>query len=359
MHFTTRATVGILALLVAAVLYGSASAQQPPARAAAQGRYPKINVAAGYKFVPGWPQKPAEAIWKEMSSIAIDQAGNIWTLNRGNIPIQIYRPDGTLVRMWGQGVFKSPHQIRFDKDGNLWATDNGASTVIKFTPDGKRLMTLGVEGEKGDDNRHFNGPTDLAISPAGDVFVSDGYGNNRIVHYDKNGKFVKSWGKLGSGAGELSLPHGIAMDSKGRLYVIERNNSRVQVFDQTGQSVAQWRNIITPWAITITPNDEVYVVGSTPMQWWETEHGPIQMNGVPPKDQIVVKFDTSGRVQQQWAFPKGPEGQPHKPGELLWVHAIAVAANGDLYLGDVSAGRTAQKFARIGPDARTTSTASR
>jgi peptidylamidoglycolate lyase len=206
-------------------------------------------------------------------------------------------------------------------------------------------MTLGTRNEAGEDEKHFNQPTDVAITPSGDVFISDGYVNSRIVHYDKAGKFVKAWGKLGTGPGEFSLPHGIAVDSKGRLYVVDRNNARVQVFEQSGRYVTEWRNIITPWAIAITPKDEIFVCGSTPSQWWEVPKTGTQMNGVPAKDQIVMKFDTDGHVKQLWAFPKG-EGGTAKPGELNWVHGISVDGKGDLYLGDIR-GKRAQKFARV------------
>lgn len=358
MNRSRRAHVG-LAVLVVSPLIGMFGYAQSPPRPNAQGeqpriigglpagRYPKVNTAIGYRFVEGWPHKAAGVAWGAMPGIAVDASDNIWTFNRGKIPVQVYRPDGQFVKMWGEGMFKNPHAIRFDNDGNVWVCDNIAQTVMKLTPHGKFLMTLGVNGEAGDDDRHFNQPTDVAVTPAG-VFISDGYGNNRIVHYDKNGKFVKTWGRLGSKLGELSLPHGIAADSKGCLYVLERNNARVQVFEPSGQYVDEWRNIITPWAITITPRDEIYVVGSTAMQWWEIGNDPIQMNGVPPRDQVVVRFDTTGRVQQIWSFPKGAEGKEHKPGELTWVHGIAVTSNGDLYLGDIT-GRSAQKFARIAP----------
>jgi hypothetical protein len=356
------AAASVLTIAGASVMVGAqAPAQAPGQPAQAPGRggrgaapgaqaqnfpnYPKVNVVSGYKWVEGWPKKPAEAVWAAMSGITVDASDNIWTLNRGNIPIQVYRPDGSLVRSWGQGVFGNAHQIRFDKDGNVWITDNGFHTVSKFTQDGKLLLTLGTKGESGEDNSHFNQPTDLAISPSGDVFISDGYVNSRVVHYDKNGKFVKAWGKLGVAPGEFSLPHGIAMDSRGRLYVVDRNNGRVQVFEQSGKHITEWRNIINPWAIWITPKDEVFVVGSTPAQWWETQPGPTAMNGVPAKDQIVVKFDTDGRVRELWAFPLGA-GASAKPGELNWAHAITVDSKGDLYIGDIR-GRQARKFARV------------
>ncbi len=308
--------------------------------------YPKVDTSAGYRWVQGWPQRPPGLDWGVMSSTAVDASGNIWTFNRGAVPIQIFRADGTLVRTWGQGgVFKNPHQVRFDKDGNVWAVDNGFHTVTKFSPAGDVLMTLGVKNQPGDDDKHFNQPTDVTVSPSGDVFISDGYVNSRVVHFDKNGKFVKAWGKLGTGPGEFSLPHGIARDSRGRLYVVDRNNARVQVFEASGKYVTEWRNIITPWAITITPKDEIYVCGSTPSQWWEVPKGSVQMNGVPAKDQIVVRFDTSGQVKQLWAFPQGA-GDTASPGELNWVHGIAVDARGDLYLADIR-GKRAQKFARV------------
>ena len=304
--------------------------------------YPKTDVATGYEVVEGWPQKPAEAEWGAMPGVTIGPSGNVWSFNRGNIPIQIYTPDGTLVGSWGQdGVFANPHQIRFDPEGNLWAVDNGAHTVTKFTPDGEALLTLGTPNEPGEDPTHFNQPTDVAVTPAGDIFVSDGYVNSRVVHFDKTGTFVKAWGKLGTDPGEFSLAHGIGVDSNGRLYVVDRNNARIQVFEQSGEYITEWRNIITPWAIWITPQDEVYVCGSSPSQWRETPARGVQMNGIPPKDQIVVKFDTDGRVGQIWAFPQGTTAA----GEISWVHGMAVSANGDLYLGDIQ-GRRVQKFAR-------------
>src|SRR5690606_37178584 len=123
---------------------------------------------------------------------------------------------------------------------------NGHHTITKFSPEGKVLLTLGTRGQPGEDASHLNQPTDVAITPAG-VFVADGYVNSRVVQYTADGKFVKAWGRLGTGPGEFSLPHGIAADSRGRLYVVDRNNVRVQVFDSNGTYLTEWRNIITPW----------------------------------------------------------------------------------------------------------------
>ena len=348
MRWSTMTRVGIapalcLVLAGSSGLAQSEQASEPQSSQPAPARYPRIDVAVGYRVDPSWPQKPAKAVWAGMSSMAVDAGGNIWTFNRGNIPVQVYRPDGALVRSWGEGAFKNPHQMQLDQQGNVWTADDGDHTVRKFTSEGKLLMTLGVPGQPGDDSTHFNRPTDVAITPAGDIFVSDGYGNNRIVHYDRNGKFVKAFGKLGTAPGELSVPHSIDVDSKGRLYVADRNNVRVQVFDQSGRFLAEWRSLMVPWTIWITPKDEIYICGSSPMVWSETPDSA--MLGLPPKDQVVMKFDPDGRVRQVWVFPRGVTGQ-ERPGDLNVVHGIAVDASGALYLGDIT-GRHAQRFVRV------------
>jgi DNA-binding beta-propeller fold protein YncE len=233
-------------------------------------------------------------------------------------------------------LFETVHHIRIDSSGHIWISDAAQHTVHKFAPEGKLLLTIGVSGEAGNDETHLNRPTDMAISPVGEVFVADGYGNNRVVHFDAKGRFVKSWGRMGTGPGEFSMPHSIAMDSKGQLYVAGRNNNRIQVFDQNGRLLRTFPQVMVPWNILITPKDEVYVCGSSPMRW-----GDRPSLGVPPKDQMVMKFDTSGRLLELWTFPVG-----EKPGELNWLHGIAIDAAGDLYLSDIM-GERIQKFVRL------------
>jgi len=186
-------------------------------------------------------------------------------------------------------------------------------------------------------------PTDVAVTPAGDIFVSDGYGNARVVHFDPAGKFVKAWGRLGSRPGEFSIPHSIAVDSRGRLHVADRNNVRIQVFDQQGKLLDVWSNIVVPWGLAMLPNDEMWVCGSSPMQW-RPEDSAL---GCPPKDQVLMRLNTQGKVLQLWTVPKGIDGL-ERPGELNWVHAIAVDSRGNLYAGDII-GKRAQKFTRVAP----------
>jgi len=309
--------------------------------------YPRIDNAAGYRVDPAWPRdRPPGGRWDgAMSGIAIGPEGNVWTLNRGTIPVHVYSPDGELIRSWGEGVFQNAHTIRFDPQGNLWIVDTLSHTVRQFSRDGEVLMTIGTLGESGNDDTHLDQPNDVAFGPDRNLYVSDGYGNDRVVVFDPNGRFVRSWGQLGSGPGEFSQPHSIAVDSEGRVYVADRNNARIQVFDSDGQFLDEWRNIVTPWYLVITPDDEIYVGGSSPMLWSDIPDGQAAL-ATPPKDQLVMRLDTEGRIRQLWTFPL-PENGQEQPGDLNWVHAMAVGADGILYMGDVQ-GRRAQKFVPVG-----------
>ncbi len=299
-----------------------------------------------YQPVETWPDKlPAAPVTKGMRGLTIDRQERIWTLNNGEQVVQVYSTDGKYLFGWGEGLFKSAHGVRIAPDGSVWIVDAQDHTVRKFDEKGHLLLTLGTLNEIGEDEKHFNKPTDVAITPSGEVFVADGYINNRIVHFDARGRFIKAWGKRGLGVGELNLPHGIALDSKGRLYVVERNNARIQVFDQNGKSLGLWSNLLIPWGIHITPRDEVYVCGSSPMPYTGFEGNGRKMLGVPPKDQLVMKFDTTGRVLELACFPQGAQ-HDWRPGQLIWVHSIAVDHGGNLYLGDVYAPH-AQKFMRV------------
>lgn len=316
--------------------------------------YPRIDGAIGYKLDPSWPkQKAPGGDWGQMSSVAIGPNGNIWTFNRGKIPVQVFTPDGNLVKSWGEGgLFKNPHTIRFDSGGNLWIADTGTNTIRKFDLDGKVLLTLGTPNEAGADQTHLNQPNDVAVAPNGDVYVSDGYGNDRVVVFDKSGKYLRSWGKLGNGPGEFSQPHSLVLDSRGRVYVADRNNDRIQMFDGMGRFLSEWKNIITPWALVMTKDDELYVCGSSPMLWSEVPANQAAL-ATPPKDQLFMKLDTEGRLKQLWMIPKGD-----RTGEVNWIHSMAVAADGSLYFAEVQ-GKRAEKFVPVGAAAGSTLNARR
>src|ERR1043165_3179253 len=305
--------------------------------------YPKVNLAPWYEVDTNWPQRPSDVPWGPMPGIAIDRDDNVWIYTRTNPTVQVYASDGRYLRGWrNDNTNAIAHGLKIDGDQNVWLADVGLHVVTKHSPDGKVLLTLGTEGEPGEDAKHFNKPTDLAIAPNGDIFVTDGYGNNRIVHFDKRGKFIKAWGTMGTEPGRFSIPHAIVCDSKGRLYVADRNNIRIQVFNQSGKLLDLWENILVPWNFWVSPKDEIWVCGSSPMPWRTDQKYPTAPLGCPPKDQLFIKFSPQGRVLQLWTLPKAEDGQ-EKPGELNWVHAIALDSRGNVYLGDII-GKRVQKF---------------
>lgn len=302
-----------------------------------------------YDVDPNWPARPDAISGKGwVSGLAIDSKDQVWFFRKGPDPVQVYTTDGRFVRSWGKGRFVNPHHLRIDHEGNIWLCDFGLHIVQKYTPEGKLLMTLGVKGEKGNDERHFNMPTDMAIAKNGDIFVADGYGNRRIVHFNRDGKFIKAWGEYGSKPGRFILPHAIVIDSQGRLYVADRNSARIQVFHQDGEFIEQWANVIMPWGMSITDKDEIWVCGSSP-HWWR-RHGKYPEY----KDQMFVRFSTDGKVRQLWTIPLGdigtdknhPDVSRLKPGEAVGVHCIAQDRQGNLYVGDIY-GERAQKFIPI------------
>jgi DNA-binding beta-propeller fold protein YncE len=325
----------------AAPPYAAKASAQPEAP-----QYPRVTLSTWYEVDPDWPRRPDSMPWGRTPGVAVDGKDQVWVFTRADPPVQVYTADGKFVRAWGEGMIGrnasgiGSHHIQIDSRGMIWLADVRDHVVLQATPEGKILRTLGTRGEPGCDETHLDRPTDMAVTPDGQVFVSDGYGNARIVHFDAEGRFVKAWGKLGTGPGEFSLPHAIALDSQGRLYVADRNNARVQVFDQTGKFLDQWQNLIVPWGFWVTPDDQICVCGSSPMPWRETD-GSL---GCPPKDQLFMKFDTSGRVLELWTVPKGSDGE-EKPGELNWVHGIALDSKGNIYATDIIGSRV-QKFVK-------------
>jgi pimeloyl-ACP methyl ester carboxylesterase len=309
--------------------------------------YPRVTMSTWYQVDQTWPGRPPNINWGPMSGVAVDAQDNVWVLARTDPPVQVYQPDGKFLRAWGTGLLDTPHQLKLDPQGNVWLADSGNHVVLQCTPEGKVIRTLGTRGEPGCDERHFNRPADMVITPEGDAFVADGYGNARVVHFDKNGNFVKSWGKLGTEAGAFSLPHAIALDSRGRLYVADRNNARIQVFDQDGKLQGLWRNLMVPCAFWMTKDDELWVCGPSPMPWRADD----KVLGYPPNDQLFMKFNTSGKLLQLWAVPKGEDGK-ERPGELNWVHGLALDSNGNIYAVDIK-GQRAQKFVLQEPPAQT------
>jgi DNA-binding beta-propeller fold protein YncE len=306
-------------------------------RGGEESKYPHVNVATVWEVDAKWPQKPRDYVWGHVSGMAVDDRDQVYVFTRSTPPVQVYDKNGKFLRAWGDKTIDTAHHIKIGPDGHVWVADIGYHQIQKYTPEGKLLLAIGTKGEAGRDKTHLNMPTDMAITPDGDIYVADGYGNARVVHFDKDGKYVNEWGELGHGPGQFSIPHAIAY-SKGQIYVADRNNVRVQVFDPRGKYLTEWKNLIVPWGFCVDGEDNIWVCGSSPMQWRKTD-GAL---GCPPKDQLVMKFTPDGRVTHVFGIPKGLDGL-ERPGEVNWVHAIALDSQGNIYLGDII-GRRAQKF---------------
>ena len=223
------------------------------------------NLPNSYRPVENWAQLPSGMEWGQVISAYPDGHGKIWVFHRKDPPILEFDRAGKFVRSFGAGMFKQPHGLTVDRDGNIWVTDQTGQQAVKFSPEGKVLMTLGKPGVAGSGPDTFNGPCDVAVAANGDIFIADGHGgdtNARVVKFSKDGKFIKAWGKKGSGPGEFDTLHRLAMDSKGRLFVADRGNNRIQIFDQDGNFIAQWRQFGRPSGIFISKDDTLYSVDS-------------------------------------------------------------------------------------------------
>lgn len=220
-----------------------------------------------YRLVENWAQLPSGLTWGQVISVDPLPGGDMLVFQRAEPPLLVFNPSGKLVKSFGDGMFVQPHGLTVDREGFIWATDAQArdgkgQQVFKFNRDGKVLMTLGKAGVGGDGEDTFNGPSDVAIAPNGDIFVSDGHVNNRVVKFSKDGKFIKTWGKKGSGPGEFDVPHTLAFDAKGRLFVGDRSNCRIQIFDQNGKYLEEWKQFGRPSGIFITKDDTILVADS-------------------------------------------------------------------------------------------------
>jgi DNA-binding beta-propeller fold protein YncE len=202
-----------------------------------------------YRPVAGWPKLPDGIELGPVSAVATDPNGTVYILHRGKKPILAFGRDGSFLRSWGDGVIQTGHGLRVDWDRNVWATDIGGHQVFKFDADGAVALALGKKDKPGDGPDQFNKPTDIAFAANGDFFVSDGYGNSRVVKFNKQGKYLKEWGKKGTGAGEFNLPHAIVSDDRGRLYVGDRENNRIQIFDEDGKFLAVWKESGAPFGL--------------------------------------------------------------------------------------------------------------
>jgi sugar lactone lactonase YvrE len=311
-----------------------------------------------YRPIDGWAQLGRR--WGATSAVDVDLEGNLWVAERcgGNsctgssvAPILEFDSSGRLLRSFGAGLFVQPHGIAVDGDGNVWVTDDQGipgkgHQVFKFSPDGKVLLALGKAGVAGNGPDTFNEPTDVAIAPNGDIFVSDGHvlvqtapngdlfvpdgpgpnPNARIVKFSKDGTFIKMWGTRGSRPGELDGPHGLAFDSQGRLFVADRTNSRIEIFDQDGRFLADWKGFGRPSGLFIDRRDVLYVTDS------ESTDQPGYGHNSGWKRGIRIGSAKDGRVT---AFIP----DPNPVGLTSGAEGIAADSAGSIYGAEVGARR--------------------
>jgi sugar lactone lactonase YvrE len=216
-----------------------------------------------YKVDPNWAQLPQGTNWDGNTTwITADGKGNVVVLVRTAPYFRVFTRDGRFVKAFGNdGLFESAHSVTIDAQGCLWVTDSAAHVVHKFSPDGRVLMTLGKKGVAGDNTSRdlFNQPNHVAIAPSGDIYVSDGYQNARVVHFSSQGQFIRIIGGVkGSQPGQLQLPHGVALDSRGRILINDSDNKRVSVFDKEGRFVETWP-YPSRGGIAVAADDTVYV----------------------------------------------------------------------------------------------------
>jgi DNA-binding beta-propeller fold protein YncE len=317
-----------LPFLLAALSVGAAVAQQ--------------NSSDPYSVVHGWPVLPDGMVLGQVSGVAVDSHNHVFVFHRaeGSWATDKTRPiaspailcfDGTsgkLLSSWGENRFLEPHGLRVDSRDNVWVTDRGLQQVFKFSHDGKLLLTLGTERVAGVDATHFDKPTDMAFASDGSFYVSDGYGNNRVAKFSPDGKFLFDWGHQGQGPGEFDLPHSVAVDAQGNVYVADRSNSRIQVFDSNGKFLKVWKSpeLGRPWSLTIGPDNLLYVV----------DGGDLKPSGLDRGQ--LLKLDLSGKILAKWSRFGNYDGQ------IYWGHDVAVGKDGAVYVGDVYHGMRVQKF---------------
>jgi DNA-binding beta-propeller fold protein YncE len=288
--------------------------------AADQGWYPHEGGLLKYSVNIKFGEEPLDTMpegWKfgRVSAVATDSSGNVYAFQRGKKadPLIVFDPSGKYLRSWGRGEFGSPHGLRIDKDDNIFVTDTVLHQVMKFSKTGELLLTLGVKNIAGTDEKSFNRPTDIAFAKNGDFYVSDGYGNSRVLKFSHDGKLLLTWGKPGRNPGDFQVPHSIAVDSKGWVYVSDRENNRIQIFDANGKFLKQWTHLGATQGIAILPNDEMWVI---------THRDNIEN----------LTYDTlAGRIMRIDIATGKILGAMESPG-----HWIAAAPNGHIFIASLT-----------------------
>jgi peptidylamidoglycolate lyase len=297
---------------------------------------------SSYSVVHGWPSLPKGHALGRASGVSVDSHNHVFVFHSYDRDWSEPLPDdaiagttiavfdgatGDLIAEWGKDMFVMPHGLTVDSNDNVWLTDVGRHQVFKFSHNGELLLELGENRVPGADSAHFNLPTDVAVLDDGSFFVSDGYGNSRVLKFSSDGEFEFQWGRKGSKTGDFDLPHGLALDDTGRLYIADRSNSRVQIFDREGSFIGEWTRdrVGRPYGIAVDNSGRVFVVdgGDQPTS--------------PPDRSRVIRLSSAGQTETIFGRYGNYDGQ------FQMGHDLAVGEDGAVYVVDII-GKRVQKF---------------
>jgi DNA-binding beta-propeller fold protein YncE len=319
-----------------------------------------------YEVLEGWERLPEGWSFVEVAGVATDSKDRVYAFNRGAHPMIVFDREGKFLNAWGEGVFTNAHGIFIGPDDRIYCADNFDHTVRIFTPDGTLLQTLGKKGEPSDTGFKawrtlvqraagpFNMVTNVALGPNGNLYVADGYGNARVHVFSPAGELLFSWGEPGKGPGQFNLPHAIAVDRRGRVYVADRENSRIQIFTGEGDYITEWAHVHRPDDLYIDKDENLFVAELG----FRAGVMPAGLGAaVPPPHEphaCVSILTLDGEVQTRFG---GEDGCA--PGNFFAPHGIWADSRGDLYVSEVnySAGgrrglvpldcHSLQKFVRV------------
>lgn len=294
-----------------------------------------------YELVPEWEHLPDGMHHGDVVGVDVDADDRLYVITRRESRVLVYEPDGTFVRSWGEELFTPrTHGLTVAPDGTVYCVDEGRQVVYHFTADGRLLQTIGTPDQASDTGYDgdldsirrggppFNRPTNLAVGPNGDLYVTDGYGNARVHQFHPDGTLVRSWGEPGNGPGEFHLVHGVAVTPDGRVMVADRENDRIQIFSLDGDFIEEWTQVQRPTNLSLDRSGRVYV-----SELWRPAGDRSYRLGVPNEDRPgrVGVYDASGRVLARWGGP-----DIAAPGNFVAPHDITVDAAGNVYVAEVT-----------------------